>query len=209
MIEYGSCRDSLFIQNILSRGLEKLRQLSIAKTYEARYELLKDHPGSRWPFLYTALTDANSDYDGLYLSDLTLIEDQSRIRPPFFNDPDSGPADIWRWAHPDEPSEDFFNEYDRVPLREWGYLMWDHARLDDFGIFQTRWERSCPSDEKSRAKDQRFAEMRASWDARSKIWLMGGRGWWSPEDPSKVVWREDLRIKMPSEEHSPEEIQRG
>lgn len=209
MIRYGSDRDSLSIQNILSRGLEKLRQLSIVKTYEARYELLEHHPGSRYPFLYSALIDANGEYEYLCLSDFTSIEGQSRIRPPFFNDPDSGPADIWWWAHPDEPYEDYVDEDDRVALREWGYVMWDRARLDNFGIFQNRWEPSCPNDEELRAKDQHYVEMMASFHARSKIWLMGGSGWWSPGDHSKIVWREDSKIKLSSEENSTEEIQRG
>lgn len=209
MIDYISDRESLHIQNILSRGLEKLRQLSTARTYEARHELLKDHPGSRWPFLYTALTGANRGYKDLYLSDFTLTEDQSRMRPPFFNDPDSGPADIWRWARPDEFYEDSDDEDDRVALREWGYVMWDRARLDDFGIFQNRWGPSYPNDEESQAIDQRVAEMMASWNARSEIWLMGGRGWWNPGDHSKIIWRDDEKIKMPSEENSTEEKQHG
>jgi hypothetical protein len=28
----------------------------------------------------------------------------------------------------------------QIPVRKWSYVMWDRARLDAWGILQTRWE---------------------------------------------------------------------
>lgn len=188
-VEYGDQRDSVFIQYLLSLGLETLRRISMAETYEARYELLYSgyHPKFRDYFLYEALNCANRVDDGVYLSDFTSIDEWTHIRPPFFDDPDTGPTDIWRWAHQDETWANFVNQDNRKTLREWGFVMWDHARLDESSIFQSRWEPLYPNDEESRADIQRRAEMEASWEARSRIYMIGGRGWWSFGDHSKII----------------------
>ena len=37
-------------------------------------------------------------------------------------------------------------------------------------------------------RERRESEMQKSFKARHKIWKRGGRGWWSEEDESRVVW---------------------
>ncbi|KAF2789047.1 hypothetical protein K505DRAFT_365959 [Melanomma pulvis-pyrius CBS 109.77] len=115
-------------------------------------------------------------------------DERNHTRPPFFNDPDTGPIDVWRWTHQNETWANFVNQDDRKTLREWGFVMWDRARLDESSIFQSRWEPPYPNDEESRANIQRRAEMQASWEARSKMYRIGGRGWWSFGDHSKIIW---------------------
>ncbi|USP72751.1 hypothetical protein yc1106_00025 [Curvularia clavata] len=167
-VEYSDERDSIFIQYLLSLGLETLRRISMAETYEARYGLLID--------------------DAVPHSDFTPTDERTHIRPPFFNDPDTGSPDIWKWAHQDESWANFVNQDNRKTLREWGYVMCDRARMDDYGIFQSRWEPPYHNDAESKAYIKRCAEMQASWEARSKIFRSGGRGCWSFGDHSKIIW---------------------
>src|ERR1700722_9263535 len=98
--------DSEYIQHLLSLGLERLYAISLAETYEARYELLNeadtDCPRSNFDFLHEALIDVNESNDRIPLSDFTLTEERTRLRSPFFDDPDPGPLEIWRWAHLDQ-----------------------------------------------------------------------------------------------------------
>lgn len=162
----------------------------MAETYEARYELLYSgyHPKFRNFFLYEALNRANRVDDGVYLSEFTPTDERTHIRPSFFDDPDTGSPDIWKWAHQDETWANFVNQDNRKTLREWGYVVWDRARLDESGILQSRWEPPYHNDEEAQADIQRRAEMQASWEARSKMYMIGGRGWWSFGDHSKTIW---------------------
>lgn len=167
-----------------------VQQISVAETYEARYELLcsGNHPKYKNYFLYEALNRANGADDRVYLSEYTPADERTHIRTPFFGDPDSGPSDGWRWAHQDETWANFVNQDNRKTLREWGYVMWNRVRLDESGIFQDIWEPSYPNDEESQVEIQRRAEMEASWEARSKIYIAGGRGWWAFGNHGRVIW---------------------
>lgn len=188
--------ESPYIQHLLSLGLEKLHQIITAETYEERYKLLNDHrsdcPRARLDFLYDALGNVNGPDDKLYLLDFTPEDEHSHIRPAFFDDPDPGPAKIWRWAHQDETQRHFVYQESRGPLREWGYVMWDLRRLHDLGIFQKpfdtedAWNASrVDLDQEGRVR----AEMGVSWEARSKIYMAGGRGCWSVGDHNEIVWK--------------------
>jgi len=81
----------------------------------------------------------------------------------------------------------FVHSESRISLREWGYVMWDRSSLDNCGVFEAEWEQ--PDAVPSTADEIRRDEQRqASLDRRGKIYRMGGRGWWSFEDESKIVW---------------------
>ncbi|KAF4420427.1 zinc finger domain-containing protein [Fusarium austroafricanum] len=196
-VEYGVGIESPYIQHLLYLGLEKLHQIITAETYEARHKLLNDRrfscPRTRFDFLYDALDNVNEPDDTpLLLSDFTQEDERSHIRPPFFNDPDSGPAEIWRWAHQDETQQQFVYQKSRGPLREWGYVMWDSRRLHDLGILQKPFDSEGAWNASRLDLDQEGrhgAEMAMSWEARSKIYMAGGRGWWSVGDDSKIVWK--------------------
>ncbi|KAF5532687.1 zinc finger domain-containing protein [Fusarium phyllophilum] len=196
-VEYGVGIDSPYIQHLLSLGLKKLHQIIAAETYEARYKLLNDRrfsrPRIRSDFLYDALDNVNEpDDDTPLLSDFTPEDERSHIRPPFFDDPDPGPAEIWRWAYQDETKQQFVYQKSRGPLREWGYVMWDSRRPRDLGILQKPFDTEGAWNASRLDLDQEGrhrAEMAMSWEARSKIYMARGRGWWSVGDHSKIVWK--------------------
>jgi len=63
--------------------------------------------------------------------------------------------------------------------------MWDRGTLEEMGIFEDDW------DELGRAlwREMVSRELReASHKRREEIYRAGGRGWWSFEDESRIVW---------------------
>ncbi|KAI0440401.1 hypothetical protein F4803DRAFT_577671 [Xylaria telfairii] len=58
---------------------------------------------------------------------------------PLPYDPDFGPVDVWRWAHPRTLRANWEYQGAREKLRKWGYVMWDRARLEGAGIFRRSW----------------------------------------------------------------------
>ncbi|KAI9769216.1 MAG: hypothetical protein M1840_004345 [Geoglossum simile] len=141
-IRFGGQIDSPYIQHVLSFSPEKLYQITMAETYEARHTLLYFGccPGSTHSFLYESLKNASEENHDFYLSEMTPMEERTHIKTPFFSDPDAGLANIWRWTHGDETLSGFVYQDHHEPLREWGYVVWDESRLDDMGIFKSPWE---------------------------------------------------------------------
>ena len=67
--------------------------------------------------------------------------------------------------------------------------MFDHDGLCKWNILSKPFK---PAD-RAKPEERALAALRndhieESWDARSKIWQQGGRGWWSENDQSKLVW---------------------
>ncbi|EFQ99502.1 hypothetical protein MGYG_02515 [Nannizzia gypsea CBS 118893] len=100
-----------------------------------------------------------------------------------------GPPEVWWVTHLEMASYDFVMAPDHLPLRERGYVMWDYERLSKWGLLKTPWQRQ-PVEPPEVARDMREKVLQ-SHRRRTEIWLIGGRGWWSEEDESKVVnpWR--------------------
>jgi hypothetical protein len=170
-------------------------QICSAETYEARHRLVYDRrsdcPPFKYGFLYEALEQVNEADDGLYLSDFSPADEHRHIIAPFFNDSDHGPVKMWKWAHKDETCRNFVYQGNRQYLRDWGYVMWDLARLEDLGVFEKAWDidDACNASRLASEEELRHvAEMETSWEQRSRIYRAGGRGWWSVGDGSRIVW---------------------
>jgi len=187
-MSYADMSDPGDIEPILARGLSSIHSIVLANTYEDRHQLLyPDYPQHAANLLYEALNAANERDDLTYLEDYTTDDELARIRSPFFQDPDTGPADVWRWAHQEQTCVHFVNTDLRRPLREWAYVMWSRRRLEQMNIFQTPWTEPlelAPTHEEVQRRDQR----EASLDRRGEIYWRGGRGWWSFEDESRIIW---------------------
>ncbi|KAI9775732.1 MAG: hypothetical protein M1839_000934 [Geoglossum umbratile] len=193
-VRFGDRIDSPYIQHLLSFGLQKLHQISTAETYEARHTLLYSRYGPEVTinFLYEALRLANkADGLGDPFPGFTLENQRTLAKAPFFRDPDTGPADVWRWTHNDGTRYRLIYRKHQPRLREWGYVMWDRSRFDDIGIFNSPWKpREISADaswEQYRKVKRQTEYMRSSWAARSGIFALGGRGWWSWGDSSKIA----------------------
>jgi hypothetical protein len=193
-ILYGEF-DSPHVQYFLSRGLQYIHILSRAETYEARIKLLgASWPKCNWGFFYVDLERANqisNEVFGLHMGKQNR-EEFSLLHPPYVEDQDAGPSDAWHWAYEHESRTTFAFAHSLSLLHERAYCMWDFARLDGWPLFQEPWK-PCERfpfayHEETAKAESRRAEIRESRKRRLEIYLQGGRGWWSADDESKVIW---------------------
>ncbi|RDL35268.1 uncharacterized protein BP5553_07199 [Venustampulla echinocandica] len=185
--------DSRRIQHTLSLGLAYLYKIVVAETYNERYKLLYNlYPKYLVDgFLYEGLSLANEPADALELAEYDQDDEKEfdRRYSPFVRELDLGPIQAWRWAHQHETRATFVYASPQSALREQGYVFWDLSRLEAWPAFQSPWE---PPD--TTAADNERISYRASLAMRDKcirraqIYGLGGRGWWSPDDESKVVY---------------------
>ena len=124
-------------------------------------------------------------------------QDQGYIGKSFFSDDsDTGPKTAWQWAHWNLSMYHAVGSYKHTCLLRHGYVMWDHTRVEDFYNPSVEWNFHSPySGEEAQTKrsiveNERETMMR-SWQRRSDIFRKGGRGWWSFEDESQVVWEHE------------------
>lgn len=85
---------------------------------------------SNMNFLSAGLWDAN------YLGGETLAEIKSEDEEEFtgksrFPGPDTGPGDVWRWAHQAQEMQYFIFSPAQI---------WDRARLGEWKMFDKPWE---------------------------------------------------------------------
>ncbi|KAI0849753.1 hypothetical protein F5Y00DRAFT_268848 [Daldinia vernicosa] len=115
--------------------------------------------------------------------------------PAFFLDEDYGAEQIWRISLESDPSRHFaiYDESD-WPYRECGYVFWDQERLRALGSLKRAWK---PAEQPAHNSTVDQEEMQRSWNERASIYKRGGRGFWSKDDDTQVVWPIRQREKMP------------
>ena len=184
-------------EHYLALGLGWLHQLVTADTYSERYHMLAPELKYSDGALTRALTDGPylSSVDPQDFNDVAygrLSEDDRRklYQQIFVEDDDIGPMEAWQWAYQGE-APDFFRP-EQEQLRKRGYVMFDYDRLCQWGLFAKpfdagealeNWRKLNVQD-----SDERFEQITRSWAERSKVWLRGGRGWWSEGDESRLAW---------------------
>lgn len=190
-VEYWEKIDSPYIQHVLSLGLETIRDIIIAETYQDRYQLLesKGCPSKMFSFLYEGLGEVHSRREDPSPTQSPVLVENEQDPRPFYPELDSGPKDAWYWAHDDEEELGWVYDAQRQNIRQWGYVLWDRSRLEAVGLFESAWNAADESVDASLEdqEDQRQrAYMQNSWDKREQVWLSGGQGWWSWGDESRV-----------------------
>jgi len=185
-----------FIEGILAKGLCFIHKLSLATTYEDRRKLLgQERPTYTYPNLDSALSEPHCFLEDDVLGDGADLKTLG-IGEPFYADPDSGPVDVWRWAHLDNPPDLFVNIKELSPFRMWGYVFWDLIRIDNTNVMQN--ELDWPFDlgqsylrdiELEREQWELSREWSESVDRRTVIYQNGGEGWFALENESKVIYR--------------------
>ncbi|KAI1288285.1 hypothetical protein F5Y03DRAFT_404932 [Xylaria venustula] len=138
-IKYSQWMSDSLIQNVLSLGLQKVDKIIRTEIYE---ECEQDRllPHESLFYLTDGFRHANKESHGFWLRNTDPNVDLLHIKQPLYADPDSGPADIWRWAHYRESWHNWVYQENRETFRRWGYVMWDRSRLDAIGIFQNPWK---------------------------------------------------------------------
>jgi len=175
-----------YMDPILARGLASICSLQACTSYDSKASIMcPDEPRASYIFLYHALEAANGSDNRINLEDYTPYDYISNIPPPYFEDPDSGSEDVWRFMHEISTRAYFINGEEWTLHRKWGYVMWDRSTLDDMGIFDEEWDLS----RRVLREEGASRELRmASFKRREEIYRAGGRGWWSFEDESRIVW---------------------
>ena len=117
-------------ERCMSHGLKFLRRISQASDSDQVSMLRKnlDEP-------YLFLTDALGEdpYDYVYR---THAFDEWMNKSAFrFVDDNNGPHAAWTWSCGDVV-ELFAFQLWKEDLRKWGYVMWDKARLDRWGVLE-------------------------------------------------------------------------
>lgn len=188
-VEWGerniSVHEWSYIESFLSLGLGFVHRVVEAKTYEERFETLRLELSMDIDFLTHTLNEEDFENADKNVGDLTEEERGVILHPQFFPDPDPGPAEIWFWAYAAYSVGYVYAETDQRFLRKRGYVFFDQARLNEWEVFSKPFENvGDPSEEESIYED----DMNHSYEERDRIWELGGRGYWSEGDESKLVW---------------------
>ncbi|KAK3708809.1 hypothetical protein LTR37_011330 [Vermiconidia calcicola] len=138
----GGVNDNV-VQLWLARGLSGLHSFFTATIDSRRIYLTNSPPKSNFKptFLSDGLRIATNPSIDTPLSDMTPDEQGKVIKPASKDDGDSGPERILRWAHQtespaDAPDQGFVLSERQMGLRECGYVFWDCARIDRWGLLQ-------------------------------------------------------------------------
>ena len=174
----------------LSHGVEFVYNLTVADTYDAKHRMLNatSGPSESDTSLPEALKELlyDDENDGRKLaeySDAELHAMAKRCNGQAEDDADRGPFEAWREANADHWLEDSCMRIDVDWLRERAYVFWDENRprnhQDGFG--------EDPGDRRDYTKAE-HEDMLESFDERSKVWQKGGKGYWSRDDTSRIIW---------------------
>ncbi|KAK4120111.1 hypothetical protein N657DRAFT_649458 [Parathielavia appendiculata] len=180
----------------LSQGVEFVYNLTVADSYDAKHSMLQSALDSR-PRCVNLLEALVAFLDGLYLPDGNNMEQLSEEElrsftpghayDPAQDDIDRGPYESWRHTRADLRLETSLMHADDGWLRERAYVFWDQDRVQTY--FRAGFGEG-PSPDAIRERE--YHDMLDTFAQRSKIWRKGGRGYWSTDDTSRIVWPDKL-----------------
>lgn len=156
------------LQHCLSLGLAHIRRFAEANTPQERRDILSSELNQHSYSYFLPYTIDQSRTWGPALRELGCEGEVLYISKPWYSDSDTGPEDAWRWAVHSQPVEEFIFSPSQEPLRQWFYVMWDRARLDEWNVFENPWEERVDRDQYDIEKTIRIAEETAAIEARSK-----------------------------------------
>ncbi|KAK2734593.1 hypothetical protein FQN57_001640 [Myotisia sp. PD_48] len=133
--------DAPYLQYHLSLGLHHLRPLLAANSREECSRLIGDEMSQDYvEFLQEVFIGVLKP-----MREVLLDQVEDPKAPYFRGDSDSGPKSISIWASNADDPYSFGASY--WQLRSWGYVLWDQARLDSWGVLQDPWRRPDDDDD--------------------------------------------------------------
>lgn len=153
-----------------------------ADTYDAKKNLLDSAFGAGQVNLHKALTWlSEEDYtNDTRLEDYSEDEIKSLISHTDRQDADEGPYKSWYAAHIGMSRSSWVMLSNNAWLRERAYVLWDWNRVCENSLLKIF--EGIPEHISSLLVEQKdYEEMLASFDARSKSWQKGGRGYWTKD----------------------------
>ncbi|KAI1318972.1 hypothetical protein F5Y16DRAFT_391397 [Xylariaceae sp. FL0255] len=191
-------------QAILAEGLQRIYQISQASDYEELHQLLSrgedrnDEPLSAAFFLCEGIERGANPLITPFIAISEMNEEDLDIviAKPFYDDPDSGPASMWRWINRDwEPTELVAMPWMRIH-RQWAFPFWDLSRLEAVGLLQDKClpgpVRSDPNVSMHPVLDkyadlERLEYLAKLRTERCRIWRQGGVGFYSYQEASTYI----------------------
>ncbi|OTB06200.1 hypothetical protein M426DRAFT_21310 [Hypoxylon sp. CI-4A] len=167
------------IQCFLILGLEKIQEISscISSPYPVQEAVLNGHMPMTDPhFLSYAL---------IYYSQVDPHEPHRKKHQVFCPVEGPGAETIWVTKPTGGTNYEMYGRHD-WSHRHWGYFMWDYERLRTLGVVYTSWGRD--EELQLHYKLPIRPQSEFSYDARSDIYLRGGRGYWAEGDETHIVW---------------------
>ncbi|KAJ8125610.1 hypothetical protein O1611_g8029 [Lasiodiplodia mahajangana] len=196
---------SHYAQGILSRGLESIYQLSKAENYyECRHLLGRGGDKNGVPFCvrgflsYGLQVGANSRIPPqVRLSQMSEEDKAGVCAKPFYEDPDPGPAAMWRWVYRDAEGK-LVADPGMINHRGWAFPFWDLSRLQTAGLLGDPEIPGplAPGDlgmERWRALEN-LNSLEESRRRRRQIRICGGTGFYDPRGKSKIKWETSDKI---------------
>ena len=180
-----------YSEHCLSLGLAWLHKLATAATYEERYRLLAPETGepeSSFIWKTVAYPQENAQYTSIELSEFTELTVLDHVEPSFSEDPDVGPFTAWWWAYKNSTDAFTYALPELRPLRKMGYIMFDMDRLRRRAMLESPFEPTYESQEEREVSLRKQERSDLSYRKRSEIYDAGGRGYWSENDESKLIW---------------------
>lgn len=131
------------------------------------------------------------DHDDEYLDD-SFDEDLAKYEPRakalIDEDLDKGPKEAWQQAHYSLPWAAWVMFAEHAGRRKRAYVFWDLEQSERYGLSRVFEELSGEEAHCDEVTEEDLNQMQNSWDERSKIWIRGGRRYWSEGDWSRIVW---------------------
>lgn len=126
---------------MLSRGFESTKSFFTADIDSRRKYSLCHSYGAEPMFLARTLEESTDVSINAQLNKMTEGEERHAIKPAFYDDGDDGPETVWRWAHQEmrPPGRSFVLSPTQLSLSECGYVFWDRARIEGWGVLQAPW----------------------------------------------------------------------
>jgi hypothetical protein len=137
--EWESHETAVFEQYFTSVGVEKLYKLANATHFKDQHRILDNHE--------YCLDQYNYEETHVWPCEIGILDMppgnwENAVHRMFFLDADEGPREVWKLAHIEARRLTVDDSNLRLSLRQWGYVMWDRARLDEVGFLAGFWPKS-------------------------------------------------------------------
>ncbi|KAH8688370.1 hypothetical protein BGZ61DRAFT_41692 [Ilyonectria robusta] len=178
----------------ISRGLSFVHQVMNEKSYDSKMALLKPiFFGNIYLLLHNALSACSAEFCdnlGIWEGTLEEISDEEMellIERSIRQDTDHGPFSAWHSEYKYISRNSWVMAEFKAGLRERAYVLWDNDRMDHLGMLDLY--EFAPEDPSHMCHhEEEYSKMQKSFEERSQIYRQGGRGYWSPNDTSRIEW---------------------
>lgn len=169
-----------------------MRRIFSIESFDAKAALLhaqsSTFPTIPWDQLIPETDENADDDDGTVLANYSEAEwKQLRAQSSVKEYLEHWPWEAWRGAHADLPRNAFVMFSENSGLRDRAYVFWDNQRFARYCLLR-KFEREAPPRVEILPESDEWTQMERSWEARSKIWQRGGRGYWAEGDLSRIEW---------------------